>query len=85
MPTATQLTAEVNIHLEDIVSTKLSDVSIKSNIQGNDAIVKHLITESNVQMRKRWCHEYKTWALDVNKSVKWQDDWLSYIMFPAER
>jgi hypothetical protein len=29
----------------------------KSNIHGRAAIARSLISESNAQMRKRWCHE----------------------------
>jgi hypothetical protein len=52
--TATQVTAKLNIHLEERVSTKtgLSELH-KSNIHGRAAIAKPLITESNTQLRKR--------------------------------
>jgi FixJ family two-component response regulator len=59
--TAAQLTAEVNIHLEDPVSTKTVRLELhKSNIHGRAAIAKPLITESNAQIRKQWCHDHKT-------------------------
>jgi hypothetical protein len=48
--------AELNIHLEDTVSTKTVRRELhESNIHGRAAIAKPLITESNAQMRKRWC------------------------------
>jgi predicted transcriptional regulator len=60
---ALQVIAELNIHLEDPVSTKtVRSVLHKSNIHGRAVITKPLITESNVQMRKRWCHDHKTWT-----------------------
>jgi hypothetical protein len=56
---------ELNIHLEDPVSTKSVRFELhKSNIHGRAAIAKPLITESNTQMRKQWCHDRKTWTSD---------------------
>jgi hypothetical protein len=52
--TAAQVTAELNIHLEDPLSTKTVRREFhKSNIHGRASIAKPLITESNAQMRKR--------------------------------
>jgi hypothetical protein len=52
--TAAQVTAELNIHHEDLVSTKTVQRDVhKSSIHGRAAIAKLLITESNAQMRKR--------------------------------
>jgi hypothetical protein len=46
--TAAQVTAELNIHLEDPVSTKTAPRELhKSNIHGRAATAKPLITESN--------------------------------------
>jgi hypothetical protein len=54
--TAAQVTAELNIHPEDHVSTKTVRREFhKSNIHGSAAIAEPLITKSNVQMSKRWC------------------------------
>jgi hypothetical protein len=59
--TAAGVTAELNIHPEDTVSTKtLRREILKSNIHARAAIAKPLITESNAQMHKRWCHDHKT-------------------------
>jgi hypothetical protein len=45
---------ELNIHLEDHVSTKIVLRELnKSNINGRAAIAKPLITESNAQMCRR--------------------------------
>jgi hypothetical protein len=58
-------TAELNVHPEDPVSTKTVRLELqKSNIHSRAAVVKPLITESNVQMRERWCYDHKTWTLD---------------------
>jgi transposase len=63
--TAAQVTAELNIHLEDPVSTRTVRHELhKSNIHGRVAIVKPLNTKSNAQMCKRWCHDHKTWISD---------------------
>jgi transposase len=53
-------TAELSVHLEDQVSTKTVGRELhKSNIHCRAAITKPLNTESNAQMRKRWCHNHK--------------------------
>jgi hypothetical protein len=58
-------TAELNVHLEDPVSTKTLRCGLhKSTIHGRAAIAKPLITKSNAQMCKRWCHYHKTWTSD---------------------
>jgi transposase len=49
--TTVQMTAELNIHLEDPVSTK-TDMSFTDP---TSAVGLHLITESIAQMCKRWC------------------------------
>jgi hypothetical protein len=66
--TAAQVTTEMNIHLEDPVSRKIVQHELhKSNIPGRAAIAKPLIIESNAQMRKRLCHDHKTWTSDKRK------------------
>jgi hypothetical protein len=63
--TAAQVTAELYIHLEDPLSTKTVRRELhKSNIHCRAAIAKPLITESNDQMHKPWCHNHKTWTSD---------------------
>jgi hypothetical protein len=48
------VTAKLNIHLEDSVSTKTVRREIhKSNIHGKAAIAKPLITESDAQMHQQ--------------------------------
>jgi transposase len=70
--TVAQVTAELNIHLEDPVSTKTVRRDFhKSNIHGRAATAKPLITESNAQMRKRWCHGHTTWTSDNWR--RWRD------------
>jgi hypothetical protein len=63
-------TAELNIQHEDPASTKTVRRELhKSNIYGRAAFAKSLISESNAQMRKRWCHDHKTWTSDNWKSA----------------
>jgi hypothetical protein len=51
--TAAQVTAELNIHLEDPVSEKTVQHELhKSNICGRAAIAKPVFTESNAQIHK---------------------------------
>jgi hypothetical protein len=73
--TAAQVT-ELTIHFEDPVLTKsLRREFHRSNVHGRAAIAKPLITESNAQIRKRWCHDHKTWAsgnqTTANARVVW--------------
>jgi hypothetical protein len=71
--------AELNIHVEDPVSTKRVQRELhKSNIHSRAAIAKPLITESNVQTRKRWCHNHQTTG---NARVIWSDE-SSFMLFP---
>jgi hypothetical protein len=51
----------------------------KSNIHGRASIAKPLITESNAQMRKRWCHDYQTTG---NARMIWSDE-SSFTPFPT--
>jgi hypothetical protein len=62
-PTSAWVTAELNIHLEDPVSIKTVQRELhKFNIHSRAAFAKSLITDSNAQMRKWWCHVHKTWT-----------------------
>jgi hypothetical protein len=56
-------TAELNIQLEDSVSTKTVRRELHScNVLGRAAIAKPLIAQINAQIRKRWRHDHKTWT-----------------------
>jgi hypothetical protein len=82
--TAAQVTAEPNIHLEDAVSTKKTvqcELHI-FNIHGTAAIAKPVISDSNIQTRKRWCYDHKAWTSHNWKRVIWLDD-SSFTLFPA--
>jgi hypothetical protein len=73
--TRTKVTAELNIRLEDSVSTKTSGQELhKPNIHDEADIVKNLISENNVKRRKRWCDDHKTWTSDDWKYVAWSDE-----------
>jgi hypothetical protein len=66
------MTAELNIHLDDPVCTNTVRCEFhKSDIHGTTAIGKPLITESNAQMRKRWCHGHEIWTSHNWK--RWRD------------
>jgi hypothetical protein len=68
---APHVTAKLNTHPEDPVSSKTLRREIrKSNMHGRAATAKPLITESNAQMRKRWCHGHETWTPDYCKRVR---------------
>jgi hypothetical protein len=59
--TGAQVSAELNIHPEDPVSTKTVLCELhKSNIHSTAAIAKPLISETNDQMHKQWCDNHKT-------------------------
>jgi hypothetical protein len=62
---ATKVTAELNIHLEDPVSTKTVQQDLhKCDICGRAAIAEPVITENNTERQNRWCDDHKTWMSD---------------------
>jgi hypothetical protein len=64
--TAAQVTAELNIHVEDSVSTKTFRYELHKH--GMVAIDKSLITKSNAQMISR--QDPKTWTSDNWKCAR---------------
>jgi transposase len=69
--TTAQVRVELDIHLEDPISTKTVRHEFhKCNINSRAAIAKPLVTESNAQMRKRWCHGKKIWTSDNRKLAR---------------
>ena len=63
--TAAKVTEELNIHLEDPVSTKTVQRQLnKSNIHSRAASVKLLITENSANRQKICCDDHKTWMPD---------------------
>jgi thiol:disulfide interchange protein len=70
------VTAELNIHIEDAVSTKTVQRDFhKSNIYGWAAIAKPLITASNAQTCKQGCHDHKTSMSDNWKCMHYRVKW----------
>jgi hypothetical protein len=65
--TATQVTAELNVHLEDHFHKNYVTRVSNSNTHSRAAIAKPLNTKSNDHMCKRWCQDHKTWT----SSNKW--------------
>jgi hypothetical protein len=63
---------EYCIHIEDQFPQKLCDVSFTNatSTVGCLANAKPLITESNAQLRKRRCHDDKTWTSDNRKRMR---------------
>jgi hypothetical protein len=60
--TAAQVTAELNIYLEDPDSTNTLRCKLHiSTIHGRAAVA----TESSAQISKRWCHDHETWTSDT--------------------
>jgi hypothetical protein len=80
---AEKVTAELNVHREDPVSTKTDRRELlKSKIHGGAAIAKPLITEDNVKKRKRWCGDHKTRKSENCKHKTWSEE-SSFTLFPA--
>jgi hypothetical protein len=70
-------TGELHIHLEDPVSIKTVRRELhKSSIHGRAAIAKPLITESNAQTCKRWCHDHRTWTSENRKRARDAFGWV---------
>jgi hypothetical protein len=82
-----QVAAELNIHLEAPLSTKTVRHELyKSIVHGGAAIARPLITESNAQMRKRWCYDHKTWTPNNWKCMRdcvILSDVSSFMLFPT--
>ena len=77
------MTAELNTHLSNTVSTKTVRRELhKANIHGRAAIAKLFITEVNAKLQKKWCHDHKTWTLDDWKNVVWSNE-SSFTLFPT--
>jgi anion-transporting ArsA/GET3 family ATPase len=69
--TAAQMTTDLNVHLEDPVSTRTVQHELhKSSIHGKAATAKPLITESNAQVHKWWCHDHTTRTSDNCKCLR---------------
>lgn len=81
--TAAKVTAELNSHLNNPISTKTVRWEFhESNIYGRAAISKPLITDANAKLRKKWCRDHKTWTIDDWKNVVWSDE-SSFTLFPT--
>ena len=73
--TLSQITAEMNNHLQDPVSTKTIQRELHSvNIHGRVAIPKPLVTPRNAVTRRRWCQEHKNWTQQQWEHVIWSDE-----------
>ena len=78
-----KVTAELNTHLSNTVSTKtVWWEHHKANIHGRAAIAKPFITEANPKLLKKYGHNHKTWTLDDWKNVVWSNE-SSFTLFPT--
>jgi hypothetical protein len=67
----------IYIHPEDPISTKSVRRELhKSKIHDMAVIPKPLITESNAQMRRRLCHDRKSWTSDKWKHARDMVRWV---------
>jgi hypothetical protein len=79
--TAVNLTAELNIHLEDPVSIKTVQQELHQfNIHSRFVIVKPLIAENNVKVEKRWCGDHRTWLSNDWKYIIWSSKIIFHIV-----
>lgn len=68
--TAAKVTAELNIHLKDYVSTRTVR---REQSKHPWKIWKPSITEINAKIRKRWRNNHETWIADNWEKVIWSD------------
>ena len=72
---AAKVTAKLNTHLENPVSTKTIGRELhKSNTHGTAGITEPLITENNAKRQKIWRDDHKTRTPDGWKYVIWSDE-----------
>ncbi|MBJ5496517.1 hypothetical protein JGG50_25385 [Salmonella enterica subsp. enterica serovar Typhimurium] len=63
--TATKVTAELNLHLQNTVSTHTVRRELhKQHIHGRAAIAKPLVSQTNMKRRLQWRQEHKTWTAE---------------------
>jgi hypothetical protein len=65
------VTTKLNIYPKDPLSTKTDRRELhQSSIHDKAAVVKPQFTESNAQVRKRWCDDHETWKSDNWKRTR---------------
>lgn len=81
--TASQITSEMNTHLQEAVSSKTIRRELHAaNIHGRAAISKPLIAPCNEFKRRKWCREHGNWTQQQWENVIWSDE-SSFTLFPA--
>ena len=81
--TAPKITAELNKHLQDPVSTKTVRRELhKSGFHGRAGIRKPLLSKTNVSKRLEWCKNLQNWSLEQWKNVIFSDE-SSFSLFPT--
>ena len=81
--TAPKITAELNEHLKNPVSTKTVRRELhKSGFYGRAAIRKPLLSKTNVSKHLEWCRNLQNWSLEQWKNVIFSDE-SSFTLFPT--
>jgi hypothetical protein len=69
-------TGESKTELKNVPTIIVRRELHKSNMHGTAAIAKPLITESNAQLYKQWCHDHKTWTSDNRERTRVMFRWV---------
>ena len=81
--TAPKITAELNEHLQNPVSTKTVRRELhKAGFHGRAAIRKPLLSKTNVSKRLEWCRNLQNWSIEQWKNVIFSDE-SSFTLFPT--
>lgn len=81
--TAPKVTAELNQHLANPVSTKTVRRELHgAGYHGRAAIAKPFLSQINIERRKKWCNDHKNWTMDQWKNVVYSDE-SSFTLFPC--
>lgn len=82
--TASQITSEMNTHLQEGVSVKTIRRELhRANIHGRAAIPKPLVTPCNARKRRNWCNGHKSWTHQQWENVIWSDE-SSFTLFQTK-
>ena len=81
--TAPKITAEINDHLENPVSSKTVRRELhKAGFHGRAAIRKPLLSQTNIAKRLEWSRNLQNWSLEQWKNVIFSDE-SSFTLFPT--
>ncbi len=68
-----KVTENLNIHLEDSVSTKTNHRKLHKVERA--ATAKTLVTDTKDKMWKIWCSDHKTWKITNPMWTVWKEEW----------